>query len=69
MTVTMTMEEYLEFRQVKENLEMCINAARYCEEKQQSQYQQQNNKDYLIHCIANQSWDDIYYEFNNKPQS
>lgn len=61
----MSMEEYLKLQQAKENLEMCINAAQYCEKQQQ--YQQQSNKNYLIKCLANQRWNDIDYEFN-KPQ-
>lgn len=66
MQVTMTLEEYLELQQTKEKLEMCINAAQYCAEQQS--YQQQSNKNYLIKCLANQSWDDIDYAFN-KPQN
>lgn len=65
MQVTMTLEEYLELQRAKENLEMCINAANYC--IKQDKYNGSNGF-YLVKCIAAKNWNDIDYEFSNKPQ-
>lgn len=71
MTVTMTLEEYNNFKEAKENLDMIIEAAKTCltqDDKQRRSYYNSANKDFLIKEIANQEWDNIYNKYCNKPQ-
>lgn len=59
MTITMTLEEYLELQNAQDTLQQVITAAHDCITSQQSRYSRNAEQEHLLKCIAEQRWDDI----------
>lgn len=59
MTITMTLEEYLELQNAHDTLQQVITAAHDCITVQQSRYSRNTAQEHLLKCIAEQRWDDI----------